>query len=209
MANSTTCRMARGSVATVVAAALSGFGAPVASAVSVEANGVPLASGTHISAALSGTAVLTANGGSGTASCGRGSIGGVVGASGGASVPLTSPSLTLGPTTGSTHCFNSGLPILFRDFTLTSGALAVSASGLSVTGLKLSTHFTSGGLPGVCVFDIPSALGVINNVAHSVTFTNVSMTSTTGLCSAGSPMTLTAQFKPVQAVPSGDLVTVT
>lgn len=190
------------------AVVLLGVGPSSVLAVTVEAGGSPLASGTQIGAPLSGVATLTATGGSVT--CSTGSMGGFVGASGGASVVVTGQTFTLGPAAGAVECVNSGFPYLVRDFTLSSiGSSTFSTGKLSLTSVKLAGRITSGGLPGSCNFDAPSAVGQINNVNHTVAFTNVSVTSTSGFCSALSPATLTANFAPIKTVTGGSPVTVT
>lgn len=191
------------------AVALMGAAASTASAVTVEANGVPLPSGTRVGATVAGGVVLAAAGG--TATCGTSSLGGVVGPSGGVSVPVSSLSWPIGPAAGSTHCVNSGLPFLVRDATLmSSGTVSITPGTMTLSNVKWSVRITTGGLPLVCVVDAPSAVGSISNVDHSVTFTNVALTSVSSmLCSSWGPATLTAKFKPMQTVPGGNLVTVT
>lgn len=203
-------RAGRAAAVAFGASVLMAAGVSTASATQVQSGGVNLASGTAISAPLSGTAVLTATGGS--ASCSTGSIGGVVGSSTGSptNVPVTSQTLTLGPAAGATHCVNSGLPFLVRNASLTSVSTSnimkdgVPADGaLTVTGVKVTANITSGGLPGTCVFDAASASGVITNATNRVQFTNVAVTTTSGLCSAASPATFTAGFAPVKTSGGG------
>lgn len=215
MSNIVSRRALRGTAVAFGVGALMAASATAASATTLEVGGVDVLAGTTISAPLSGAAVLTATGGS--ASCSTGSLSGVVGTNPAASVVLTSQTLTLGPAAGATHCVNSGLPFLVRNASLTSvtssSVSATSGGGtiagdLNVTGAKVTANITSGGLPGTCVFDAPSASGKIDNVDHSVTFTNVPVTTTSGLCGAASPATFSATFKPIKTA-AGGLVTVT
>jgi hypothetical protein len=183
------------------------LGAASASATVVSSPGAPtgLPAGTSIGGVLSGTAKLNrASNPAQFATCSTGSLGGVVGASGGASVAVTSPTLSLGPAAGATTCVNTGLPFLVRSASLTSfSSAAVTAGGsssgtLTLSGVSVTAQVTSGGLPGTCVFSAPSVTGVLNNADNSVTFTNVNVTSASGACSAVSPFQFSAKFAPLK-----------
>lgn len=86
--------------------------------------------------------------GGGTATCGAGSVGGSVGASGSASVAVANLTFALGAAAGTTHCVNNGMPLFtFRDFTLMSvGSSSFTSSALAISTMKLKVRVTSDGI---------------------------------------------------------------
>ncbi|MGX6446705.1 hypothetical protein ACVU7I_01335 [Patulibacter sp. S7RM1-6] len=178
-------------------AALVATGASAASATTLSNAGGALANGSVVSGPLATPAILTVTGaGGGTATCTTGSLGGTVANNGAAAVGLTSPTFTLGTCTDTIAPFNVSSVALQS---LPTANLTAGPSGgtLNVTGAIVRFDLVAGGLPMRCLMSVNTASGSTRNVDSSVTFTNVSISSGSGLCGQWLPATLSAAFLPV------------
>jgi hypothetical protein len=193
---------------TIGVAALAALGTASASATVVSTPSAPsgVPAGTQIGSSLSGVAKLTRlSNRSQSVTCATGSLSGVVGSSIGApvSVGLTAPSLDLGPLAPARTCTNDGMPFLVRSVSLTGfSAASIKAGGassgvLTATGLTFTFQLTVAGAPGTCTYVAPSATGVLSNVDHSVTFTEIQISGTQNGCNTLGAYGLAAKFGPL------------
>lgn len=212
MSTFTKARIAAVSVGT---AAIMATGAAAASATTLSNAGGALATGSTISAPLSGTATL--NTAFGPSSCTTGTIGATVtGANPAPTVALGSPVFTLGTCSGPTSTSSP-----FRIFSATlSSATSISAvapstiagadGDLNIAGATIQVRIgvprTAPAPTGTCNMTVASVKGALRNSDNSVTFSGVNISSATGVCAQALPANFTATFKPLTS--GGSAVTI-
>jgi hypothetical protein len=209
-----TMHKARVAALAVGTTAIMAAGASAASATTLRsgsATGAALASGSTISGPLTGTATLTTA--FGNATCTVGSLGGTVGTNPAATVLLTSPVLSLGSYPG-TPCNGPGTSAPFRIFDaqlISAGSVGVTSNAAGTGGslvastvvvrARIASPRTLSAPNGTCDFNVNTAAGVAQNADNSVTFTNVPITSATGLCAQAinANSGFTAKFGPLKS----------
>jgi len=216
-----TMHKARVAAIAVGTAAVMAAGASAASATTLRSGsttGAALASGSTISGPLTGTATLTTA--FGNATCTAGTLGGTVGTNPAATVALSSPILSLG--SSASPCNGPGTSAPFRIFDaslVSAGSIGFTANSAGTGGVlsassvvvraRIASPRTLSQPNGTCDFNVNTATGVGLNSDNSVTFTNVPITSATGLCAQAinASSGFSAKFAPLQSGGSNVYVT--